>query len=84
MDISYNLIQVDTGIAAPAMFSSLNIWDSSPDVYFVMTVPGTPLSLNDIAAPRVSCTDDYAVGNYPPSLSLNDGVNPGAAGREKI
>ena len=70
--------------AAPAMFSSLNIWDSSPDVYFVMTTPGTPESLIDIAAPKISWAGDYAVGNYSVSLLLTDGVNPGAARRNKI
>ena len=33
-------VQIDTGTTAPAMFSNLGIWDSSPDVYFYNQTPG--------------------------------------------
>ena len=76
-DSSLDFLQIDTGTDAPNMFSELSIWDSSPDVLFNITSPGTPLTLIDLAAARISWEGDYAMGKISDSAPRSDGVNPG-------
>ena len=76
-DSALDFMQIDTGIDAPNMFSELSIWDSSPDVLFNITTPGTPLTLIDLAVDRISWEGDYAMGKIGDSSPRSEGVNPG-------